>query len=514
MSISRRRFLEMNGLALSGTLSTFSTLGALATLSGCGGGSSATPAPMPPAPPDWAGLSSSLQGGLIQSGAGNYAATANVINKRFNPVTPIAIARCASTNDVITTLAFAQKNSLAVVPRCGGHNYAGYSATTGIMLDVRPMNTIVVNNDGTTTIGAGALLTDVYTQLIAKGVSIPSGTCPSVGISGITMGGGYNVVGRQYGLTCDNLVSAQVVTADGQLLTCDANTNSDLFWALRGGGGGNFGVATSFTIKTHDATSDLTNFSVQFAFADAAKALTAFFDWPQTLPNNIWASSFIGFNGGTSDPGVEISGVCIGTPDDLAPYWNAFLAATNATPISPTVTVKSYSDTMLAQCGSWTASQCHFTGETPDAQITPVSFVASSDFFDDPIPAAGLATLLQLLEKQNLAGSYGYVILDLMQGAIGTVAPDATAFVHRKALFSAEYWLYVVNPTDPLTWANDVRNAMQPWSTGEAYVNYMDPLIKDWSAAYYGANYARLQLVKTKYDPKNVFRSPQGVVGV
>jgi FAD/FMN-containing dehydrogenase len=478
-----------------------------AGLAACGGGGSGSSAP--PAPPDWNGLAAGLQGMIVNPSDATFADLALVFNRRFDATAPIAIVRCASTADVVETLQFIKKNNFTFVPRCGGHNYAGYSATGGIMLDVRPMNTVQVNGDGTATIGAGALLVDVYTQLIAQGVCISSGTCPTVGIAGITMGGGISVIDRQHGLTCDNLVSAQVVTADGQVRTCSATSEPDLFWALRGGGGGNFGVATSFTFQTHPVT-ELTTFSAYFDFVDAAKVIAAWQAWPQALPNNIWAQITVGY-GGLASPSVYLDGVCIGTPDDLNPVWESFLGSLGVTAYSPNSQSQTYLEVMLSLCGDETDSQCHFIGETSDAKNEGAKFVGSSDFFNAPLPAEGIQAFLDAMTAQNNAGVYGYVILDLMQGAIAQTAVDATAFPHRQALFSAEYWQYVLSATDSLTWANDMRSLMSPWSSGGAYVNYMDPLIQDWPDAYYGANYNRLQQVKAQYDPTGLFRFPQGV---
>src|SRR3569623_1470182 len=157
------------------------------------------------------------------------------------------------------------------------------------------MNANQVGN-GIATVGAGAKLVDVYDQLTAQGVCIPSGTCPSVGIAGITQGGGIGIVDRSYGLTCDRLLSAQVVTADGRQINCDANHAADLFWALRGGGGGNYGVVTSFTFKPHQ-TSDMTEFLATYRFDGAAAVLAAWQTWSQSLSDLLCASLSFAFDG-------------------------------------------------------------------------------------------------------------------------------------------------------------------------------------------------------------------------
>jgi FAD/FMN-containing dehydrogenase len=385
-----------------------------------------------------------------------------------------------------------------------------------MVIDVGNMNGIVVSGS-TATIGAGAKLVDIYSQLGAQGLSIPSGSCPTIGIAGITQGGGIGVVDRAYGLTCDNLLSAQVVIADGTVLTCDANNNSDLFWALRGGGGGNFGVVTSFTFQTF-ATSPLTSFGAQFAFADAAGVLNAWQNWPQTAPNTLWAGLVIDAGGGPGGtPSISVSGTFIGTPQDFAPYASQFLAATGATPQNSGSVAQAFTDVMLGGCQGATVSQCHLAGETSDGLYPRSPFAASSDFFNTALPQAGINAMLQAMAARQQSGKSGAIIMDLMGGAIAQVAPDATAFVHRNALFSAQYYANFSLGTDPAVvseaqaWANGMRSTMQAWSSGEAYQNYVDPLLANPLQAYYGSNLARLQQVKQKYDPNKVFSFAQGL---
>jgi FAD/FMN-containing dehydrogenase len=452
-------------------------------------------------------LASSLSGTLIRPGDAAYAQARLVFNSKFDAIAPQAVARCASANDVAAVLAFVQKHSLPVTPRSGGHNFAGNSTTTGVVIDVGPMNSIQVGADGTATIGAGAKLADVYDQLIARGVSIPSGTCLSVGIAGITQGGGIGLVDRMYGLTCDSLLAAQVVTADGRILACDAATEPDLFWALRGGGGGNFGVVTSFTFKTH-ATQDLTNFSATFNFSDAARVVAAWQDWQRAVPDSIWSYLIFTFFNPGSPPSVTLSGVCVGSPADFTPYWNQLLAAAQS-PATTSVAVLSYRDTMMAFCAGKTVSQCHLVGQTPDAQLQRAAFASTSDLYDAALPPEGIQALLRAMTSAQASGIGGQILLDAMGGALGRVAPDATAFPHRDAWFSAEYYADGASSSSA-AWSNGMRATMKAWTSGRAYVNYMDPLITD-STAYYGANYPRLVQVKAKYDPNRVFNLPQGI---
>jgi FAD/FMN-containing dehydrogenase len=486
-------------------------------LSGCGGGggSSAAPAPAPPVGPDWTSLSSLMQGSVLLPGASGYAVAAPVFNAVYDGTLAQALVRCASASDVALALAFAHENSLAVTARSGGHGYTGNSTTTGMVIDVGSMSTIVVGS-GTATIGAGAKLVDIYDQLSNQGVCIASGSCPTIGIAGITQGGGIGVLDRAYGLTCDSLVSAQVVLADGSVVTCDADTHADLFWALRGGGGGNFGIVTSMTFNTFP-TSDLTSFAADFAWADAAKVLAAWQAWPLTLPDTAWSGLVMATTGTvTGTPVIEVSGVFIGSAADFAPIWTQFVADAGATPTSYSAQTQSFHDTLLASCSGETVSQCHLASETSDGEVSRASFVASSDFFDTALPSAGIQAMVGAMNEQQSVGQI-LIIMDLMGGAIAQVAPDATAFVHRNALFSAQY--YISGPVgvtaSQVSFAQSVvsglRATMSPWSSGEAYQNYLDASLENWQQAYYGSNYARLVQVKAAYDPTQVFKPAQGI---
>ena len=277
-----------------------------------------------------------------------------------------------------------------------------------------------------------------------------------------------------------------------------------------------FGIVTSMTFNTF-ATSDLTSFFAEFAWADAAKVLAAWQAWPQTLPDTVWSGMVLATTGSTTSPPViQVSGMFIGSATDLTPIWTQFLAAAGATPTSQSIQTQSFHDAMLASCNGETVSQCHLASETSDGQVGRASFVATSDFFNAALPDAGIQALLGAVDAQQSAGAI-IVIMDLMGGAIARVAPDATAFVHRNALFSAQYYISGPVGVTPAQVAqaqgivSGARAAMSTWSSGEAYQNYLDAGLANWQQAYYGANYARLVQVKAAYDPTQVFKPTQGI---
>ncbi|WP_052417719.1 FAD-binding oxidoreductase [Cellvibrio mixtus] len=462
----------------------------------------------------WGQLATQLSGTVLRPGQNDYELLRRVYNTRYDHIKPVAVVRCTSVQDVQATLAFARSQKLAIVPRSGGHGYAGYSTTEGIVLDLGQMKSIQVG-PGTATIGAGARLVDIYDQLGAQGVGIPAGSCPTVGIGGLTLGGGIGIVDRAYGLTCDNLLAAEVVLADGRVIECDAQNHADLFWALRGGGGGNFGVVTRFTFKTH-TTADITTFDSYFDFNDFTRVMSAWQAWPETLPNHIWAQAIPGWNSPSSSPALQIRVFCIGSIADMTPHWQHFLQQAGVTPLWVSQVTEPYRSVMLSGCGELNIPACHVQGDG-QGQYPRNAFAASSDFFAKPIPEEGLLVLKQAILDSQLAGNYGMMIMDLMHGAIDELAADETAFVHRGALFSVEYYTWfragtANNQVDAAqVWVNSFRQTLSPWTTGGAYVNYIDPLISNYEVAYYGANYPRLQQVKATYDPDWLFKIPQGV---
>lgn len=463
----------------------------------------------------WATLDAQLEGSLLLPDQVDYEQQRRVYNTRFDGIKPAAVVRCSSVKDVQSALAFAKAQKLAIVPRSGGHGYAGYSTTEGIVLDLGLMNSITIG-EGSATIGAGAKLVDIYDQLGSKGVCIPAGSCPTVGIGGLTLGGGIGIVDRAYGLTCDNLISAEVVLADGRVIQCDRQNHPDLFWALRGGGGGNFGVVTQFTFKTH-TTADITTFDSYFAFSDFVKVMQAWQTWPETLPNHIWAQAIPAWNSSANPPVIQIRAFCIGSIADMTPHWEHFLQLAGATPVWVSQITQPYRTVMLSGCGELNIPACHVQGYSPQGQYPRNAFAASSDFFADAIGEDGLLVLKQAILDSQMAGNYGMMIMDLMRGAIDQFAPDETAFVHRGALFSVEYYTWFPAGTansrvdSAQVWVNSFRQTLKPWTTGGAYVNYIDPLITNWETAYYGSNYPRLQQVKATYDPDWLFKIPQGV---
>ena len=439
-------------------------------------------------------LARQVRGRVVRPGTPGYAQDRLVVDTRFNGNHPKAIVYCESTADVQKTVHWARRHGIRLVPRCGGHSYGGYSTTSsGIVVDVTKMKYVHLRPSGTALVGAGALLIDVYTALWAHHRMIPGGSCPTVGIAGFTLGGGHGFSSRRFGLGSDNVKELTIVTADGKVRICGARHNADLYWACRGGGGGNFGVVTNFTFKTH-AVDGVSTFSIRWPWSDAERAFDAWQKWAPHAPRRLGLSVMALSSTG---PTVTAGGQFFGPTDALRSLIQP-LAQVG----TPTVSVvpRSFFDAMLHYAGCSPISQCH----VPPRE----TFKAKSDYVKRPLSQAGIKAMVRGIE--NFGAGALTLLLDSYGGAINAVPKGATAFVHRDMLFSMQYY------ASPGTGANLVAlnrfyRAMRPYVSGFAYQNYIDPKLVNWPHAYYGANYPRLVSIKKKVDPTNFFRFAQSI---
>jgi FAD/FMN-containing dehydrogenase len=505
--------------ACSQTRSAPAAGGATTTASSASSGGAA--ASGPPTSADWAALARDLSGPLIRPGESGYATAKELFDPRFDSLHPAGIAYCGNPHDVATGLAFVRTYGLPVAARCGGHSYAGWSSTSGLMVDMTRMAGVSVSG-GTATVGAGTRLIDFYNELAAHGRAVPGGSCPTVGISGLTLGGGIGVVARAYGLTCDNLQSLQIVTADGQVRTASASTNSDLFWACRGGGGGNFGVVTSFTFTTHPA-GEIVLFFLSWPWSQAARVIAGWQSWAPHAPDQLWSNVHLAAARGGSVPSIQVGGTYLGTVSEAAAQLEKLYAAVGSSPSSPFLESTTWLHAMLVEagCASLTVAECHLPTQNPQGQLARASEYAKSDFFTKPLSSQGIGVLLTGVENfqqvSGAPGSSGGIAFDALGGAVNRVAPGATAFVHRDALFGAQYTTtWPVGSASAAVasqqaWQQSFWQSMRPYASGQAYQNYVDPSLADWRQAYYGANYTRLTQVKAAYDPHRLFNFPQAV---
>ncbi|MEU4098499.1 FAD-binding oxidoreductase [Streptomyces sp. NPDC026673] len=475
-----------------------------------GAASPATSAPASPnARPDWKALGRSLDGRLVLPDDADYATARLLYNTRYDGQRPAAVAYVSGTGDIREALDFARRTGVPVSIRNGGHSYAGYSGGKGrLVLDVSSLAAVNVSG-GTATIGAGAKLIDVYTKLGARGRTLSAGSCPTVGISGLTLGGGHGVLSRAYGLTCDSLTGAEIVTAGGRVLHCSASENPELFWALRGAGGGQFGVVTNLTFATHASPQVVTGY-LTWPWSKAAAVLRAWQEWGPTQPDEIWSALHLD-KSGTGSPRISIATVGITSRDELANAVDRLADRVGAPASTVSLHPRTYLDAALAYagCSNLSTAQCHLPGNTPgrspSGRLGRETYTARSDFYDRSLSAAGIQTLLSQVE--GVRSGSGSVSLTALGGAVNRVSPTATAFVHRRSRFLAQY----IEAPGTTSWLSGLHTAMRRHASGAAYQNYTDPTLGDWRTAYYGSAADKLTRLKARYDPSRLFAFAQAL---
>jgi FAD/FMN-containing dehydrogenase len=470
---------------------------------------------MTPTAADWEALQGAIDGRVVRPDSTDYEVARKPEMVRFQSVRPAAIVSCRSPADVSATIALVRRHRLRAAIRSGGHSVAGRSSTDGVVIDVTPMNAVAVA-DGVATVGAGARLGSLYDALQPHGLTIPAGSGHSVGIAGLTLGGGLGILGRKHGLTCDHLLRAQVVLADGQIVECDEHHNEDLFWGLRGAGCGNFGVVTSFVFRTVPAP-PTTIFHLVWPLNRAGELIQAWQDWAPAGPDELDATLRLSAGGdGERPPLVDLFGAVLGSDADAAELLGELVARSGTDPASasrrhvPYREAKRYLDG-LGPTDDWPDEA------PPPPRPAADHLFTKSEFFRQLLPRDTIAALVVNLPRRMAGGQAREVTFTPWGGAYNRVRADATAFAHRDELFVAQHLLTLdpdVNTTagDPVRdWLTRSWALVHPWGSGGVYPNFPDPDLEDWEHAYYGENYARLLRVKATYDPDGFFRFHQSL---
>ena len=433
-------------------------------------------------------LQAALDGELITPASAGYESARRPVQARFHAVRPIAVVRCASIRDVTRTLAFARHSGTHVVPRGGGHCFAGRSSTTGLVLDLSRFGGVTAQPDGHVRIGAGARLEQVYDALHRSRRAVPAGCGPTVGIAGLTLGGGLGLMGRLHGLTCDVLRGARVVLADGRVVDCDRDREPELFWALQGAGGGQFGVVTSLLFATA-AEPLATRVDARWPEAAAADVVAAWQDWAPEAPDEMTANLKL-----VAEPGVPLRVVVFGAalrrPEPALALLESLAARVGVRP------------EIRHRVLTWRDLKRSFAGREPrDAG----HMVSRSEFFSRSMPASALAALVDTLTDGEARGRRE-LDFTAMGGAYNRVAPDASAFVHRSERFLLEHVARLGDSWLDRSWA-----LAHTFGSGRVYPNFPDPELDDWASAYHGTNVERLRAIKRDYDPDRLFRFPQAI---
>lgn len=458
-------------------------------------------------PPSWDDLAGRLPGGLLRPDGDGWNPSTLLYNPRFTAA-PQAVAPVRTADDVATCVRFAADSGTPLRLRGGGHSYGGWSADAGLVVDLAALDSVEVSADGTrATVGAGATLVDVYSQLGSRGLAIGAGSCPTVGVSGLTLGGGVGVLAPSFGLTCDQLRSANVVTADGRQQSADGD--DDLFWALRGGGTG-FAAVTSWEFALRPAP-DVEVFFLRWPWERAADVLTAWQAWLPDAPRELWSTCKLLANPVDGDR-VQVSGAWTGSASlDSA---LAGLLGRLPAPAANTHRRLDYAAAMAyeAGCSGLDAAACTTRALDGDHRQP---FAATSSMLGRELPDAGVQAGVAAVQAVIDAPPAGLVeagmSFDALGGAVADVAPDATAFPWRTALATVQHTATWTGERDASGFDAVVagtRAALSRWTGNAAYVNYADAGLPDRAAACWGDNLARLREVRKAVDPDGVFASP------
>ncbi len=489
-SLSRRRFLET--LASIGVVAK---AGVIAPL-GC---SSAE------ASPALDELERRLPGRVLRPGSPEYAEYTTPWNLRWTGERPIAqaVVRATSAADVATALKWANETGTPIVARSGGHSYAGYSTTTGVTIDVSSMTNVAYDaSTGRATLGGGVRNAHVYAELAKVERTVTHGRCYGVGVAGLVLGGGIGFNMRRIGLTCDQLASTEVVLASGEIVRASATENDDLFWAARGAGGGQFGIHTSFVFDTHPAP-DVVAFDRTFK-EKLDELVPALFTIAREAPRALGLKITVRVTPGADGKNavvLNLLGQWVGPRADFDAWFAPLLAIATPDPALGFVREDKY---WPAQKDLSDKGEKEFMYERSRYAIEPL---------DDRAAAKVLESLRAWPGTKVSASWKGF----LTGGAVSDVAPDATAFVHRRDWLLTTTDLNWSTEDDParvlaaLEWVDALHEDMRAFTSDETYQNFIDESQTDWPKAYHGANFDRLVGIKRKYDPRNVFRFAQSI---
>jgi FAD/FMN-containing dehydrogenase len=431
---------------------------------------------------DLAGLAQALRGRFLTSDAPGYDAARRVWNQAYDR-RPLAMARCADVDDVRRCVEFARRHTLPVAIRGGGHSYAGFGVADGaLQVDLGALDRVTVDAQRrVASVGGGTRIRQLLAASYAQGLITPMGACGEVGVAGLALAGGDTAARGLFGTACDNIIGAQLVTADGDVLELGPDRNADLFWAIRGGGG-NFGVVTRLDLRLHPILPSH-NLALSFGWADIGAAMRVFGDVIRTAPDHVR----IGFE---VDP---VAGAALG----CRVYGGEAVAADYFA--------------MMQKAFPRAAAHRSPTRLDPVGEVWNTTNLAVDAAFLEGVDDA-LATVL---ERAALAGrGFGALLMGLSNGKAARIGMTETAYPLRgiglSSLISAE-WQRAEDRDRAVNWVAEHGTALRPWAR-RAYVNYLPPSPPERIREVYGVNYPRLAAIKARFDPDNLFRANQNIL--
>lgn len=447
-------------------------------------------------------LQRKVKGKIVLPADPNYDEIREIWNAMIDR-RPAVIVQCAEDDDVPHAISFARESGLEISIRGAGHNIAGNAlCNNGVMIDFSTMKNVRIDSEKRRAyVEPGATLGDFDMAVQSHGLATPVGINSTTGIAGLTLGGGFGWLTRKYGMSVDNLVSVDVVTADGKKMRASENENADLFWAIRGGGG-NFGVVTQFEFKLHPVGPEILAGLLVFPFEQAKQVLTQYREFVESAPEelNVWVVLR------QAPPLPFLPEDMHGKEVVVLPIFYAGDVARGKKLIEP---LRRFGDLHGEHIGAqpYTEWQKAF-----DPLLTPGArnYWKSHNFTE--LSDGALDSMIEFTGK--LPSPQCEIFIALIAGAANRVPADAMAYAHRDAKFVLNVhgrWDEAADDHRCIAWARAFFEASAPYASAGAYVNFMTEDESDRVAAAYGANYARLVRIKKQYDPQNVFHLNQNI---
>ena len=443
-----------------------------------------------------------LRGQLLVPADSGYEAARQIWNAMIER-RPALIVQCAGVADVKEAVAFARDQNLLLALRGGGHNIAGNAlCSNGLMLDLSKMKSVRIDaGQRLAYVEGGATLADFDHEAQAFGLATPLGINSTTGVAGLTLGGGFGWLSRKHGLTVDNLLGADVITAAGELVHASNTEHADLFWALRGGGG-NFGVVTMFQYQLHPVGPEVLTGLLVYPLEQARNVLTQYRDFVAAMPDDLSVWAVLRH----APPLPFLAPEVHGTKVLVLPVFYAGKIDEGRRLIE---TLRSFGQ----PCGEHIGTQPYAAWQqTFDPLLAPG---ARNYWKSHNFAALGNDAIGAIIDNaNNLASPQCEIFIGLLGGQASRVKPDATAYAHRDALYVMNVHARWDDPADDakcVSWARDVFAATTPYATGGVYVNFLTEDETARVGAAYGQNHQALTRVKKKYDPQNLFRQNQNI---
>ena len=435
-----------------------------------------------------------LSGVVVTKESPNYEECCLSWNRAFEKH-PLVIVYCQENQDVIQAIKWAKQYGVPFRIRSGTHHYEGYSTGDQLLvIDVSCMNRIELN-ETTVKVQGGVRNRELYEAVCGAGYPFPGGGCPTVGVAGYTLGGGWGYSSRLFGLGCDQLIEAEVITAEGQLIVANANQHEDLFWALRGSGGGNFGVVTSLSYRLPEKIEMATLINIDYEHVGFAKVVDVALRYQRFFKNldrrlNLKMAMY---NSETKGKGVKLTGLFYGSKEEAQDLLSLFQDATD---------FDFYYMTVLQA-----------NREIQDSHPEFEMYRSGGRFIHRDYSADELLTMLDLIDERAQGSLYTAITFYGLGGAIADIEKDETAFYYRDASFILGFQSVWEDPKYRAInneWVLERFNVLATYTRG-SFINF--PIVQpgDYEKNYYGDNLEALKAVKRKYDPEGIFHFEQAI---